>query len=561
MAKLNNIIIDIKNLSVKYSRAEDKALNNINYLQSKGEKILLMGKTGAGKSTFCLCLKGIIPFIIPADIEGIITINNKKITKPEISVGLVLQEFEAQIFNSTIELEIAFGLQNLGIERAKMREIVQDSIKKLNLTSYEKASPYHVSGGQKQRLAIASIWAMKPEIFILDEPLTDLDTDGRKIVFELICQLGNEGSTIILVDNDLENALFFDKICIMDKGQIVIIDEPSNIIKNSDKFINFGIRPPTHISILKDLNLPYQNSTSLSQSISILQNSLISNPEVSCTQPAYKTSQQSILIFDNVYFQYPNSDKGVYNINLEIKKGEFIGLIGANGSGKTTLLKLMTGILTPASGKIFLNNMQPHKLPPHIIPQVIGFVFQNPDYQLFTNNVKEELIYCMKSADKFHNDYEAKIKQMLKIIKMEEAENKDPFLLTKGERQKIAVATALINEPDIIILDEPSTGLDYQEQLSILQLLKELHQNDKTIIITTHSLWIVEEYAERCIILKDGKIIANDAVQNVFSSTDLFLQANLFPPDLSIICKNLNIPFMPYNDLIKCLSSIIKKHS
>lgn len=557
MSLNNKPIISINNLSVQYKRSSTYALKDISFKQYQGEKILLMGRTGAGKSTFCYCLKGIIPYIIPASLNGNIIIKNQKIASPEITIGLVLQEFESQIFNSTIELEIAFGLQNLGLKREKIKEIIQHSLEKFNLISYAKKSPYYISGGQKQRLAIASIWAMKPEVFILDEPLTDLDTEARKILFSLITELEEEKTSIILTDNNLENASFFDKAIIMNKGSIIIEDKTNNILKDSPKYIEYGMRPPTHISLLNDLGLPYQEGLTLEKTVNLIKKSI--NFPTSLT-PQEKTSEisgENIIIFDNVSFQYPNSNYGIFNINLEIKKGDFVGLIGTNGSGKTTLLKLMTGILCPNKGKVYLKNNQPHKIPAKAIPQIIGYVLQNPDHQLFTNSIKEELLYCMKKSNKFYNNFDEKIIQILKTIHMEGLENSDPFLLTKGERQKIAVATALINEPEIIILDEPSTGLDYKEQLSLMQLLQELHKNGKTIIITTHSLWIIEEYAEKCIILKDGKIIASSYVSTLLSCLDNFLKANLSPPELSIICNKLNLPFLTYNNLIRYLRRFI----
>lgn len=553
----NDSIISINNLSVQYKLSNTYALKDISFKQYRGQKILLMGRTGAGKSTFCYCIKGIIPYIIPASVNGNIIFKNQKIAKPEITIGLVLQEFESQIFNSTIELEIAFGLQNLGLKRGKIKEIVQYSLEKFNLLSYATKSPYYISGGQKQRLAIASIWAMKPEIFILDEPLTDLDTEARKILFNLIIQLAKEETSIILVDNDLENAPFFDKVIIMNKGSIIIEDRPKNILKDSLEYIEYGIRPPTHISLLKDLKLPHQEDLTLEKSVNIIKKSINYPISLTLQQKQPKINSENILTFDNVSFHYPNSNFGVFDINLEIKKGEFIGLIGTNGSGKTTLLKLMTGILYPNKGKVLLKDIEPHRIPANIIPQTIGYVFQNPDHQLFTNSIKEELLYCMKTANKFHINYDEKIKQILKTIHMEGFENYDPFLLTKGERQKIAVATALINEPDIIILDEPSTGLDYKEQLSLMQLLQKLHKDGKTIIITTHSLWIIEEYSEKCIMLKDGKIISAGYVSSLFSCLDNFLKANLSPTELSIICNKLNLPFLTYTNLIRYLREFI----
>ncbi|OGF59744.1 MAG: hypothetical protein A2Y62_05160 [Candidatus Fischerbacteria bacterium RBG_13_37_8] len=556
---MNELLLSTENLGFHYARSQKPVLTNINYQHHAGEKILLMGKTGAGKSTLCFCLKGLIPEIIPGNITGRIIFRGNEIKKPAINIGLVLQEFEAQIFNSTVELEIAFGLQNLCIPQKVMHEIVHECIKKIGLSTYEKISPFSLSGGQKQRLAIASILAMKPEIFFLDEPMTDLDTEGRAAICQIIIDFASKDKSILLVDNELDNALYFDKIYIMDEGKIIIEDNPENVLLASDQYTYLGLKPPIRISLFEDLKLPKRNALRFDDAIESLKK-FYPIPAKKPQPPGNpESSQEPLLVFDHVHFQYPHSTKGLSDICLQINKGDFVGLIGANGSGKTTLLKLMIGILVPSSGTLLLNNKQPHKIPPEHIPNISGFVFQNPDYQIFTNSISEELIYCLKAAKKNPSDYRKRIENILEIVHLHGLQDEDPFLLTKGGRQKVAVASALINEPELLILDEPSTGLDYQEQLALLLILQQLNKEGKTIIITTHSLWIIEEYVNRCIILHNGTVLTDEPVHRVLSSPELLRQANLEPPELTLLCHKMNLPFMRFNEL-KAFLQLLRKH-
>ncbi len=548
-----NIIL--QDISFIYARAKGMALEKINLEIPKGEKLLIMGRTGAGKSTLCFCIKGLIPKVIPGKLMGKIFYDGIENLQPNPYIGLVLQEFEAQIFNSTVELEIAFGLQNLGIERNKIVHLVKESIKKLSLSNYEKMAPFFLSGGQKQRLAIASIWAMNPDVFILDEPMTDLDTEGRTSVFQMIQELNNEYKSTLLVDNELDNALVFNKVLIMDKGKIIKESDPASIILNSEQYSIYGIKPPTRINMFNELKLNKEKALTFQGAIKEIKKSF---PSLQASLPFQQNTldaNKPLIILDNVFFEYPNTSKGVFRINTIINKGDFIGLIGKNGSGKSTLLKLIAGILTPNRGKIFIKDKQPHKIIPSELPKTIGFVFQNPDYQIFASSIKEELAYCMKLANQNPSTYEKKIKEVLKIVHLEGYEDEDPFLLTKGDRQKVAIATALINEPDILILDEPTTGLDYQEQLSILKMLQKLNENGKTVIISTHSLWIIEEFVKRCIVMSEGFIILDEIVEKALSETDKITSAGLKLPELALICKELNLPFRRKNDLIKLLRS------
>jgi energy-coupling factor transport system ATP-binding protein len=549
-------VLRIENLAFQYLRARNPALSAITCQFKEGERILLMGKTGAGKSTFCLCLKGLIPDIIPGTFSGTIFHNLSEIHASENSIGLVLQEFEAQLFNSTVELEVAFGLQNIGISRPQMHRTVSETLRKIGLGNHEKMSPLSLSGGQKQRLAIASIWAMNPDIFILDEPMTDLDTEGRQSVFEMILQLSETGKTIVLVDNDLEYAAQFDRALIMDHGTIVYDMTPEESIRHSLSFILYGIRPPDRVVIFNELNLGIEQALTREKAFEALHKQFrsIEFPVFSHETDTTMTDK-AIINIKEASFTYPSTGKGIFDLNVSIHQGEFIGLIGANGSGKTTLLKLMTGSIAPDRGAVHLAQKCPHTMPPGELPHYIGFVFQNPDHQIFASSIKEELLQCMNLAGIDEHLQIPTMQEVLKTVKLEGYEDEDPFLLTKGERQKVAIASALINNPAIVILDEPTTGLDYQEQLSILSMLTRLNKQGKTIIITTHSLWIIEAYAHRCIIMHQGRIASDATVQQTFSNPHYIEELGLLPPELSLLCHSLNVPFMRLQDLIAMLKS------
>jgi len=453
-------MIIVKDLTYSYPEADYPTLEGINLDIREGEFVLLIGPTGSGKSTFLYCLNGLIPHVFAGDIRGDIRINGispQEITVAEISriVGTVFQNPESQIFMLKVEDDVAFGCENLSLPKEEVIKRRDMALKEMGLLHVRNAETFNLSGGMKQRLAISSIYAMGPNIFLFDEPTTDLDSKGRGELLGIIRKLKEKGNTILLVEHQYEDFLpVTDRVIILENGKII-------------------------------------NETKSFHSIRT----------VSRERRCFKGYSSEIDIQD-LTFGYRKEKPILKDINLNIRRGELIAVCGENGSGKTTLLKIMAGLLKPDKGRFALlgfNNPAIEEL----IGRV-GFLFQNPDEQLFANSVEEEIMFgplqLKKKVDK---------EKYLKLANFNTVQKKHPQTLSRGQRQLLAILSILAMEPQVIILDEPTTGLDYNNLCSLFKILNTLVNENKTVIFSTHHMG-VKEFADRAILLEDGRIVSDE---------------------------------------------------
>ncbi len=518
--------VTVSNLNFTYRNSNRKALDNINFKLNQGEMIAVMGRSGSGKSTLCRCLNGIIPKFIKGDLSGDIEIFGESIKSKPIyqiakDVGLVFQDFEYQLFSTNVELEVAFGPENLALPREEIERRIKHSLRMVGLTGFENRQPHTLSGGEKQRLAIASALSMRPRIMILDEPATDLDPIGRYEIFRSLAELKKDSISLLLVEHDIEDIIDSDKIMILNDGKIVAFDDSKNILTDIETFESYGIRPlqiPKLFAEIGSDTLPFTAESAYEISGKFLK-SLIDESKYNSLVKKDKNRiyGDTIIEIKNLTYSYNKGKDALNNINLNIREGEFVAIIGQNGSGKTTLAKHLNGLLKPTAGKVICFRKDTSKTKITEISKSIGYVFQNPDHQIFANTVKEELMFGPKNLGLSDEQTSNNITEALRAVHLEGYEDCDPFSLTKGERQRVAVASVLTCKPKVLILDEPTTGLDYIQQKSMMELLRSLNFFGHTIIIITHSLWVVAEYAHRAIVIHNGSIIIDGTVREVFS--------------------------------------------
>ncbi len=522
--------VSIRNLSFSYRNSNDKALDCVSLDIYDGEFVVLMGRSGAGKSTLCRCLNGIIPNFQKGDMDGEIkifgeSIKGKKVFEIAQNVGLVFQDFESQLFSTNVELEVAFCPENLAIPREEIAVRVKSALQIVGLTGFEKRQPYSLSGGEKQRLAIASVLSGKPKILILDEPTTDLDPKGRYDVLRTIRNLVEENMSVLIVEHEVEDIIDADRVIILDKGKVVISGKTRDIITDVQLLENHGIRPPQIAKLFREV-FNYNDIIPITaeEGYEIYNqklDSLISEntyKKILNIDDQRKNSYGDVIInVKNLRYSYYESEEVLNGIDLEIRQGEFVAIIGQNGSGKTTLAKHFNGLLKPIDGEVFCSGKDTRKMSISELGKIVGYVFQNPDHQIFASSVKEELSFGPKNFNFSSQEISENISQALKAVHLEGYEDFDPFLLTKGERQRVAVASILACKPKVLILDEPTTGLDYLQQKSMMELLRSLNNSGHTIVIITHSLWIVAEYAQRVIAMYKGSIAMDGQVREVFS--------------------------------------------
>ncbi len=534
-------MIKIENLTYYYPNATTPALDNINLEIQDGEFILLVGPSGCGKSTLVQCLNGIIPKVTGGDLRGKIRIGEKDISSCKVHqlsrhVGMVFQNPNAQLFGLTVEEDVAFGPENLGMVREEIQKKLEKSIGIVGIEKLRKRFTFTLSGGEKQRTAIAGAIAMEPKILVLDEPTSDLDPAGTKQVLETVKRLNKDVSiTIILIEHKIDEVFgLADRTIVMDRGKIILDGRTCYIFAhNLDLLKSIGIYPPQLIRLSRMLRV----KPSYREIFSYI-NSLNGSFKEFSEELAEKKSSPKV-VFEDVWFNYRNGTPALKGINLEIKKGEFIALIGSNGSGKTTLLSCLIGFIKPSRGRILIDGRDTKNLSVAELAVKVGYLFQNPDLQLFTDTVAQEVGFGLKNRSLADVDINKKVDQTLEIMELSEYRDQHPHALSRGQRQRLAVASIISMEQDILVLDEPTSGQDRGHLSKFLSQVKKLNDAGKTIIMITHDMSIVAEYAKRTIVMEEGKILMDGSTREVFSRPDILKRASMEPPLLVRISNDL----------------------
>lgn len=559
-------VIAVKDLSFRYkAQKEGKALDKINLDIEQGQFVVIMGSSGAGKSTLANCLNGLIPNFMRGQYEGSIAVLGKNPAKEKVGtmskeIGLVFQDFESQLFSTNTKLEIVFGPENFNVPRAEMQRILERIIEVVKLQGLENRQPATLSGGQKQRLAIGSVLAIQPKIVCMDEPTTDLDPLGKLGIFQIAKELHQDKDlTLLIIEHETEEALQADRIIIMDHGKIVRDGRPPEVLREIEFFDSIGIMPLQVPNYFHRLNLPRQELPLEPQAglakFRELQLAVDERnyQELLKKDEARETQYGDVIIaVKGVEHTYANGNMALKGVDLEIRAGEFIAILGHNGSGKTTLVKHFNGLLQPTKGAILVNGKDTRKSSIFEIGKVVGYVFQNPDHQIFSDTVYEEVAFSPKLRGCSKEEVEQRVKEALQAVDMEGFEQEDPFSLTKGERQRIAVASVLSAQPQVIILDEPTTGLDYKEQRQMMELVKKLNEKGHTIIIVTHTMWVVAEYAHRVAVIKDGLLAMYGRTRDVFKNEEDLAQSYLKTPHIVTLSNLLGKTVLSLDELLFC---------
>ena len=518
--------------------------------------IVIIGASGAGKSTLVKCLNRVIPAFQAGLLTGEVRVFGRVLLHEKVgelagTVGMVFQDFEAQLFATTVRDEIIFGMEQLGIAPFEMQQRLPEVLSLVGLLGYESRDPTTLSGGQKQRLAIAALLALRPRILVLDEPTTDLDPQGRQEIFSLLSRMRGEGHTLILVEHELSAAVDADRVVLLSGGQVITSDRPDRVLPQVELLTRYGVRARDvdrvcqHFGVNAFLQDPGQTVRLLRERFSSggeQGQPAGSAPSALSTRDALRDHQQaqrdgapSFLNVQAVSLVYPGSPPAVREVSLAIGEGEFIALLGQNGSGKTTLAKIVSGLLPPSSGQVFLRGEELGQLPLHTLAQEVSYVFQNPDHQLFADTVEDEVAFGPRNLGLDAVEVEARVQESLTAVGLSTLRKDDPFLLGRGERQRLAVASLLALRPRVLILDEPTTGLDYPEQQRMMQLLSRLHGEGRTIMIITHVPWVAAEYAERALLMAQGQLVWDGPVRGLCARPDLCARAAFRPPDITLL--------------------------
>lgn len=563
--------VSIENLTFRYKDQKNgNAIENINLDIDEGQFVVIMGPSGAGKSTLANCLNGLIPHFIRGEYSGQVLINgmNTKeypVSKMAKEIGLVFQDFESQLFSTNTKLEIAFGPENFKVERAEIEKRIKEVLKTVQLEGFEDRQPPTLSGGQKQRLAIGSVLASKPKIICMDEPTTDLDPIGKMGIFTIAKELHQEGSlTLIIIEHETEEALYADRLIIMEEGHILRDGDPEEILTDVELMDRIGIMPlqiPKYfskVSSLESHELPLtpeeglEKFNSLKLEIDDKEYINIINEDLE----REKNYGDVLIEVKGLEHTYPNGKTALKGVNLTIREGEFLAILGHNGSGKTTLVKHFNGLLLPTKGQVIVGGKDTKESSIFEIGKLVGYAFQNPDHQIFADTVYDEVAFSPKIRGYSETEIEERVREALKAVDMEGFEKEDPFSLTKGQRQRIAVASILSARPKVIILDEPTTGLDFKEQRQMMELIRQLNEKGHTIVMITHTMWVVSEYAHKVAVVNDGKVVLYGSTRDVFKKEEELLKTYLKTPHIVSFSNKLGKTLLSVDEMIRCTKGV-----
>lgn len=537
----------------KYPKGAALTLSNLRFNVRKGEIVGLMGPTGSGKTTTLMLMNGLIPNFFEGNLKGLIISNSMNTMKYRIQtmsrfVGLVMQDPETQIFGITVEKDVAFGPSNLSAEKNRIRTLVDESLKEVGLEGYNERLTGYLSGGEKQRVAIAGVLAMEPEILILDEPTSELDPIGKTEIFSMLSRLRDERKvTVIVSGHDSDEMLnYVDRIIVLDKGHVAWEGSPKDLFRNIPLTKSLGIRPPeiaeighrlAEAGLISHAEIPLY----MMEAVGLLSGKLKNAAEKPYFLTEYPVHNTPVAIeVNNLVHTYSDNHNAINNISLKIRKGEFVALIGKNGAGKTTFSKHLIGLLRPTIGEVKINGRDIAGMPVAEISREVGYVFQNPDHQIFAPTVKEEIEYGLRSFGLSEEDRDARVNQALEFVGLDGNGHRHPFTLGKGERQKLAVATILAMEPGIIVIDEPTTGQDWNGTTQMMEMISRLNKKGHTVIIITHNMRIACEYTERIIAFSDGKVVLDGNPEEVFDDMEMVQDCNLSAPQSVVLSKALS---------------------
>ena len=544
-------MISFKNFSFKYNNVVDKTLKNIDLTINKGEKVLIVGPSGSGKSTLSHCINGLIPFSYNGEIEGELIIDNIKPYEESLSdvskkVGTILQDQDSQFIGLSVGEDVAFNFENNAMPLKEMKVKVIDALELVNMVDFINHSPYELSGGQKQRVSLAGVLGSDAEVLLFDEPLANLDPASGKEIMQLINDIHEKtNKTIIIVEHRIEDVLEqpFDKVIVVNKGEVQGFGTPDEILK-SDLLKNNGLREPLYLEAMKLAGCDISKSENLKDLTNIdeknkevLKNWF--NNETSNKDSIIK--EEKILEVKNLAFSHDGIKNTINDVSFHLNKGEILAVLGNNGAGKSTLCRLITGILKPQKGSIFLNNQCIDSWSIKQKGSSIGYVMQHPNQMISQHMIKDEIALGLKCRNYSKEEIDKKVEEVLKICGLYPYRNWPVSALSYGQKKRVTIASILAINPEVIILDEPTAGQDYKHYTEFMEFIKELSAQGISIILITHDMQLTLEYCHRAVVLSGGEKIADDKPSNILTDENIIKKANLKETSLSTLAKSIGI--------------------
>lgn len=536
--------ISFNQFTFQYDAQAEATLKDISFDIAKGEKVLILGPSGSGKSTLAQCLNGIIPNIHKGQAQGQVRIDGQDIFKQSIYdksqlVSTVLQDPDGQFIGLTVAEDLAFALENDCADQSEMKDKVALWAERLDLTSLLNYRPQDLSGGQKQRVSLAGVLIDESPILLFDEPLANLDPKSGQETIDLIDKIHKEvGATTIIIEHRLEDVLYrpVDRILLVNEGELLFNGSPDELL-SSTLLLENGIREPLYVTVLRQLGFDTRSAQNLSQ-LDALDLSGLALPD-RVLKDKKDSSSDSILKVEGLSVSYGDNPAIIEDLSFSLKKGERLAIVGKNGAGKSTLAKALCGFV-PSQGKLTYKGQDISQDSIAERSERIGFVLQNPNQMISQTMIFDEVALGLRLRGIEEAEVEARVHEVLKTCGLYSFRKWPISALSFGQKKRVTIASILVLKPEIIILDEPTAGQDYKTYTDIMNFLDSLQKQGHTIVMITHDMQLMLEYSDRCLVVVEGKIIADDNPVTILNQKDLLESANLKQTSLYTLGQKLS---------------------
>ena len=552
MTEKKSPIISFKNFSFQYRAQKKPTLKEINLNIYPGERVLIAGPSGCGKSTLAGCINGLNPFSNPGECSGELTVDGVNAPKSSIfelsaHVGTVLQDPDGQFIGLTVGEDIAFALENSCMPQDEMHEITRHAAELVGIQDHLDYAPHELSGGQKQRVSLAGVMVDQVKILLFDEPLANLDPATGKQTIELIDEIQEKtDTTVVIIEHRLEDVLWrdVDRIILMGEGKILADLHPDELLSTRLLEEN-GIREPLYLTAMRyaGVELTPEKKPSHVDSVVLDETDSRKISDWFRTRPAAepKQEQEPLLEVKNLSFGYEKNQQTLRDVTLTIRKGEMVSIVGKNGAGKSTFSKLVCGFETPDSGEILFAGKDLLQENIRHRAKHIGYVMQNPNQMISKTMIFDEVALSLRNMGKSEEEIREKVEETLKVCGLYPFRNWPVSALSFGQKKRVTIASVLVQDPELIILDEPTAGQDFHHYTEIMEFLRGLNEKGVTVVMITHDMHLMLEYTPRALVFADGRLIADRSVAAVLCDPQLIGQAALKETSLFTLANHLDI--------------------